>query len=107
MKKPVRYLLGALLALLGFSSCSALREARLAREAREREAFDAQQRALVEQTLQEMLEADANDPFRLAEEERQRAEAIRRADSLRRAEGERAKLLYAVPNVPYKRLEIK
>ena len=75
--------------------------------AREREAFDAQQRALVEQTLQEMLEADANDPFRLAEEERQRAEAIRRADSLRRAEGERAKLLYAVPNVPYKRLEIE
>ena len=107
MKKPVSYLLGAFLALLGFSSCSALREARLAREAREREAFEAQQRALVEQTLREMLEADENDPYRIAEEERRRAEAIRRADSIRRAEGERAKLLYAVPNVPYKQVEIK
>jgi len=107
MKKPVRYLLGAFLALLGFSSCSAVREARLAREAREREAFEAQQRALVEQTLQEMLEADEANGLDALEAERLRIREQERQDSIRRAEIGRAKLLYGVPNVPYKRLEIE
>ena len=78
MKRPVRYILGGLLAVLGFSSCSALREAREARAEREREAIRQQQMALKDQVLQEMLEADENDPefqaqqAKLREAERQR-----------------------------------
>jgi len=104
MKRTVNYLLAGILALLGFSSCSALREAREARAAREREAFEAQQKALVEQELQRMLEEDARDPERIRE--RQRLEEIR-LDSARRAELERTKLLYAVPNVPYREIQEK
>ena len=90
MKKPFRYLLAGVLTLLGFSSCSALREAREARAAREREAWEKQQRELVEQTLQEMLEHDAqvgNDTVQ--------------------PEVERIRLLYAVPNVPYREIKEK
>ncbi len=97
MKRSVKYLLGGILALLGFSSCTALREARDARAERERQAFEAQQRALVEQTLQEMLEADANDPKR----------EPARLDTIRRADRERNVLLYAVPNVPYREIKEK
>lgn len=89
MKKPFRYLLAGVLTLLGFSSCSALREAREARAAREREAWEQQQRELVEQTLREMLERDA--------------QAAR--DSVSRIE--RVKLLYGVPNVPYREIKEK
>ncbi|MCR4859400.1 MAG: hypothetical protein K5910_01900 [Bacteroidales bacterium] len=98
MKRSVNYLLAGILALLGFSSCTALREAREARAEREKRAFEEQQKALVEQELQRMLEEDA------------RAEGLRdpekiRLDSARRAELGRTKLLYAVPNVPYRRIE--
>ena len=87
MKRSVKYLLGGILALLGFSSCSALREAEEARAARERAAFEAQQRALVDETLQEMLARDA-----MLERTRDR---------------ERNVQLYAVPNAPYREMEIK
>lgn len=90
MKKPFRYLLAGVLTLLGFSSCSALREAREARAAREREAWEKQQRELVEQTLQEMLEHDA-----------------RVANDTVPPEFERVRLLYAVPNVPYREIKEK
>lgn len=89
MKKSFRYLLAGVLTLLGFSSCSALREAREARAAREREAFEKQQRELVEQTLQEMLEQDARSA----------------KDSVQMIE--RVKLLYGVPNVPYREIKEK
>ena len=104
MNKSVKYLLGGVLAVLGFSSCSALREAREAREEREREAFRQQQMELKDQLLNEMLERDANDPEFL---DRQRALEKIRTDSVRRAEMERTRLLYAVPNVPYRELEKK
>lgn len=106
MKRSVRYILGGILALLGFSSCSALREAREAREARERAAFEAQQRALVEQTLQEMLEADERDPEFQAQQERERQRQIEERMRIER-DRERTKLLYAVPNAPYREMEIK
>ena len=88
MKKTFRYILAGLLTLPGFSSCSALREAREAREAREREAVEKQQRELVEQTLQEMLEHDA-----------------RVGNDTVAPETGRIKLLYAVPNVPYREIK--
>ena len=93
MKKKVNYILAGLLTLLGFSSCSALHEARAARAERERLEQEAQQRALVEQELARMEEEDA------------RRETAKK--ELERIEGERnrAVLLYAVPNVPYRRIE--
>lgn len=92
MKRPVRYILAGLLALLGFSSCASLREAREERSRREREAFEAQQRALVEQELQRMMEEDARNPEKQIQEE----------GRSRHHEEQRAKLLYAVPNAPYR-----
>ena len=103
MKKTVRYFLGGLLALLGFSSCSALREARDARAAREREMFREQQMALKDQVLQEMLEQDENDPEYQA---RLEAERQRRIQEQMR-DNERNVLLYAVPNAPYRQIEKK
>jgi len=100
MKKTFKYILAGTLALLGFSSCSALREAREAREAREREALEKQQRELVEQTLQEMLERDAQDP----EFQNQRSSKWN-IDSTGTVVEERIKLLYAVPNVPYREIK--
>ena len=90
MKKTLTYILAGVLTLLGFSSCANLRQARLERLERERQA-----------------EAE-----RIAREEWQRdsAELARQQfviDSLRRAEMERNKLLYAVPNVPYQNIELK
>ena len=84
MKKTLTFILTGLLTLLGFSSCANLRQARMERLERERQA-----------------EAE-----RLAHEQWQRdsAELARQQfvlDSLRKAELERNKLLYAVPNVPY------
>ena len=87
MKKTFKYILAGVLTMLGFSSCSALREAREARAAREREAWEQQQRELVEQTLQDMLEHDAQ------------------VEEGEPAEFERIKLLYAVPNVPYREIK--
>ena len=98
MKKGIRYVLAAVLALLGFSSCASLHEAQERRSQREREAFDAQQRALVEQELQRMLDEDA---LKSALEQEQRDSIIARN---RREEG-RIKLLYGVPNVPYREIE--
>jgi len=96
MKKPFNYLLAGLLALLGFSSCSALREAREAREMREREAFERQQRELVEQTLQEMLEADASACKPEAQVKEEKVDSIR---------DQRIRVLYGTRNVPYRELE--
>lgn len=93
-------MLAGVLALLGFTSCASLREAREARAQREREAFEAQQKALVEETLREMLEADANNPEL---QERKRQSEISGEGVI--PERERAKLLYGVPNVPYRDLE--
>lgn len=97
MKKSVNYILAGILAILGFSSCSALREARQARLEREQEAARAQQKALVDQILSEMEAREAP----LQEQEKEQ----RRLDSLRRAREERTKLLYAVPNVPYREIK--
>lgn len=97
MKKSVNYILAGILTILGFSSCSALREARQARLEREQEAARAQQKALVEQILSEMEAREAP----LQEQEKEQ----RRLDSLRRAQEERTKLLYAVPNVPYREIK--
>jgi len=108
MKKSVRYFLGGILALLGFSSCTALREARDARAEREREALRQQQMERKDQLLREMLEADENDPAYQAQQE-----AIREAERQRRireqieADRERTRLLYAVPNVPYREIQKK
>lgn len=102
MKKGIRYALTGILALLGFSSCASLHEAQEARTRREREALDAQQKALVEETLREMLEADANDP-ELLEQKRRQEEEIRERERLR--DLDRMKLLYGVPNVPYREIE--
>jgi hypothetical protein len=102
MKKGIRYILAGVLTLLGFTSCASLREAREARAQREREAFDAQQKALVEETLQKMLEDDAKNP------EKQKADQGGSATVVEgRTEPERVKLLYAVPNVPYRDIEKK
>lgn len=97
MKRSVRYILAGVIALLGFSSCASLREAREERSRREREAFDAQQRALVEQELQRMLDEDAKNPVQ------PQRDTVRVGES--RREGERIKLLYAVPNVPYREVK--
>ena len=94
MKKGIRYVLAGILALLGFSSCASLHEAQERRALRDREAFDAQQQALVEETLREMLEADANNP-ELQKKEVKEPER----------DWERMKLLYGVPNVPYRGIE--
>ena len=61
----------------------------------------------MEQTLREMLERDANDPElrrqRAEAEEQERQERIR----IQRERDERTKLLYAVPNVPYREMQEK
>lgn len=101
MKKGIRYILAGVLTLLGFTSCASLREAREARAQREREAFDAQQKALVEETLQKMLEDDAKNP-----EKQQADQGTAVSGEISRPE-ERVKLLYAVPNVPYRDIEKK
>jgi sortase (surface protein transpeptidase) len=101
MKKGIRYILAGVLTLLGFTSCASLREAREARAQREREAFDAQQKALVEETLQKMLEDDARNP------EKQKADQETTITGEVRIPDERVKLLYAVPNVPYREIEKK
>ena len=91
------------MAVLGFSSCSALREAREARAEREREAIRQQQMALKDQVLQEMLEADENDPEFQAQQAK-----LREAERQRLIESDqRTKLLYAVPNVPYREVKEK
>ena len=102
MKKGIRYMLAGVLALLGFSSCASLREAREMRAQREREALDAQQKALVEETLRKMLEDDADNPELQEQKRRQEAEQ-RKQEEWR--ERERVKLLYCVPNVPYREIE--
>ena len=97
MKKRINYILAGVLTLLGFSSCSALHEAREARAERERQEQEAQQRALVEQELARMLAEDDQNGY---------SAELRDAEGTRiRAERERAKLLYAVPNVPYRRID--
>jgi len=88
MKKTVAYILAGALALLGFSSCANLRQARLERLERERMAEE--QRKAQEQWQRDSAEL-ARQQFLI--------------DSLRQAEMERNKLLYAVPNVPYKNIE--
>ena len=104
MKKRINHILAGLLALLGFSSCSALQEAREARAERERQAMEAQQQSLVQEVLAKMKADDERNGYSA---ERQKTEAdLRAAEEARiRAERERAKLLYAVPNVPYRRIE--
>ena len=104
MTKGVKYVLAGILTLLGFSSCASLREAREARAQREREAFEAQQKALVEETLRQMLEDDANNP-ELLEQKRRQEEELRERERLR--DLDRMKLLYGVPNVPYREIEKK
>lgn len=101
MKKGIRYILAGVLTLLGFTSCASLREAREARAQREREAFDAQQKALVQETLQKMLEDDAKNP------EKQKADQGTAVSGEISIPEERVKLLYAVPNVPYRDIEKK
>ena len=107
MKRPVRYILGGLLAVLGFSSCSALREAREARAEREREAIRQQQMALKDQVLQEMLEADENDPEYQAQQAKLREAERQRLIREQMESDQRTKLLYAVPNVPYREVKEK
>ena len=102
MKRSVNYLLCGLLTLLGFTSCAALRDARQARLERERQAAEAQQKALVEQILAEMDAREAPLRDRLEQERQQRI-----LDSIRRADMERNVLLYAVPNVPYREIKEK
>ncbi|MBQ9660667.1 MAG: hypothetical protein IJV37_05305 [Bacteroidales bacterium] len=104
MKRTVNYLLAGILALLGFSSCASLREARQARQERERQEAEAQQRALVEEVLRKM---EADDASRKAAEEAGRMQQQVRIDSIRQGEAERTKLLYAVPNVPYREVKEK
>ena len=106
MNKKVKSILAAILAVLGFSSCTALREAREARAERERQALDARQSALVEEMLRKMEEEDREqglDQPTLDEKTRREREAER----IRREREQRAVLLYAVPNVPYQRIEKK
>ena len=102
MKRSVNYLLCGLLTLLGFTSCAALRDARQARLERERQAAEAQQKALVEQILAEMDAREAPLRDRMEQERQQRI-----LDSIRRANMERNVLLYAVPNVPYREIKEK
>ena len=102
MKRSVNYLLCGLLTLLGFTSCAALRDARQARLERERQAAEAQQKALVEQILAEMDAREAPLRDRMEQERQQRI-----LDSIRRADMERNVLLYAVPNVPYREIKEK
>ena len=105
MKRSVNYFLCGLLTLLGFTSCAALRDARQARLERERQAAEAQQKALIEQILQEMEAKEAADPELQARREQERQQRI--LDSIRRANQERNVLLYAVPNVPYREIKEK
>ncbi len=90
MKKTVAYILAGVLTLLGFSSCANLRQARQERLERERQAE--QDRLAYEQWQRDSADL-ARQRFLL--------------DSLRKAEMERAKLLYAVPNVPFENTELK
>ncbi len=90
MKKSVAYILAGVLTLLGFSSCANLRQARQERLERERQAE--QDRLAYEQWQRDSADL-ARQQFLL--------------DSLRKAEMERAKLLYAVPNVPFENTELK
>lgn len=97
MKKPVRYILGGILALLGFSSCSSMREAR---QGGSDELSPAQQ-----QTVEEIkAEMDARYQGYMNAEQ---ARLMHIRDSIARAQREPAVLLYAVPNVPFKVLEEK
>lgn len=90
MKKTLTYILAGVLTLLGFSSCANLRQARLERLERERQAE-------LDRQAYEQWQRDSAD---LARQQYL-------IDSLRQAELERNKLLYAVPNVPYQDLEVK
>ena len=90
MKKTFAYILAGVISLLGFSSCASLRQARQARLEQERQAEEARQAD----------EEWQRDSARLAREQF-------RIDSLRAAELERAKLLYAVPNVPFENIQLK
>ena len=90
MKKTFTYILAGVLTLLGFSSCANLRQARQERLERERQAE--QDRLAYEQWQRDSADL-ARQRFLL--------------DSLRKAEMERAKLLYAVPNVPFENTELK
>ena len=90
MKKTVTYLLAGVLTLLGFSSCANLRQARQERLERERQAE--RDRLAYEQWQRDSADL-ARQQFLL--------------DSLKKADLERAKLLYAVPNVPFESIEIK
>ena len=90
MKKSVAYILAGVLTLLGFSSCANLRQARQDRLDRERQAE--QDRLAYDQWQRDSADL-ARQRFLL--------------DSLRKAEMERAKLLYAVPNVPFENTELK
>ena len=49
MKKPVRYILAGILTLLGFSSCTALREARQAEIDRQKAEIDRLQQPTIEE----------------------------------------------------------
>ena len=102
MKRSVRYFLAGILTLLGFSSCASLREARQARQERERQQAEARQKALVEEVLRKMEADDAA----AGKAEGMRGPQVG-ADSVRREKAERAKLLYAVPNVPYREIKEK
>ena len=101
MKKPVRYILGGILALLGFSSCTALREAR-------QDSYNGLS-PKQQQTVNEIV-AEMDAKYQDLQNDREAREAARRQhvlDSIRRAEIERNVLLYAVPNVPYQQIKEK
>ena len=88
MKKTVTYILAGVLTLLGFSSCANLRQARLERQARERQAE---------------LDRQAYEEYQRASAKLARQQFL--LDSLKKADLERNILLYAVPNVPYEKVE--
>ena len=58
----------------------------------------------MEETLRQMLEDDANNP-ELLEQKRRQEEELRERERLR--DLDRMKLLYGVPNVPYREIEKK
>ena len=100
MKKPVKYILGGILAMLGFSSCTALYESRVERAEKMQEETKA--------AVYEHLDMTVGAERRAMEADRANLEAARRKhvlDSIRRAEEERRVLLYAVPNVPFQQIK--
>ena len=98
MNKTVNHLLAGILVLLGFSSCASLREAREARAERERAEAEAQQMAAKDALLQKMLEDDAREAaLKGGQKQPVQLDTVRARD-------ERIKLLYAVPNVPYTKI---